>query len=132
LRVTLPFEPLRQYVTNSYMGSQSDERTITSLARSSGMSSGTLFKMIHRGIPLDAADLLAIRGCRRHPSEIWPEWWEAVESEPDCQWCGGLIERPGLYCCDEHHYLMRRLRDRDHKRRIYWHRRLERYRRELS
>jgi len=50
------------------------------LSELTGYSRRTLVRWVSEGIPIDAADRIAVK-LGRHVSEIWTEWWDLVEQE---------------------------------------------------
>jgi lambda repressor-like predicted transcriptional regulator len=69
-------EPARHAVAREAMRRQIG---LSGLARALGLDRSTLYRLQHRDrLRDDAADHIAV-ALGRHPSEIWPEWFDAQQ-----------------------------------------------------
>jgi lambda repressor-like predicted transcriptional regulator len=102
-RVLMDFDALRPFIGDSERGTNqclADGETISNLARRSGVPRINFHTWAHRGIPIDQADIIAVKGLGMHPSLIWPEWWQKCAQAPKCP-CGELVPDGRTYCSHE-------------------------------
>jgi hypothetical protein len=100
------------------------------VARTLGVPWSTLKRWRENGLRPLAADRVAVH-IGKHPFEIWPSWFDDLELEQTCGWCGEVVMRDTCerrFCSRAHYLLVAAERSHDRLRLKNWWRRLDRYR----